>query len=62
MTIETKISHQNPGYNRKLKVTQQNKHHETGEWVDVATHTVDAGESLTKYVHGHARVLVEEQE
>lgn len=62
MTIQTNICHQNPGYDKKLKVTQQNKNHETGEWVDVSTDTIPAGECLTKYVHSHARVLIEETE
>lgn len=60
MTIEVRIVHKNPGYERKLRVIKQNKN-ENNEWVDVHSETVESGEGTTGYVHTHSRFIVEEE-
>lgn len=63
MTIQVGVAHLNKGYEKKLRVTTQNKHHETGEWTNVSTAIVSDGQlSIMHYVHGHSRLLVEEVE
>lgn len=62
MTIQVDIKHVNKGYPRKIRVTQFNQHHETGQWIPVHSAIVSDGESITKYVHTTGRVLIEEQQ
>jgi hypothetical protein len=59
MTIEVRIVHKNPGYDRKLRVIKQNLN-ELGEWVEVSGEDVESGEGTTGYVHTHSRLIVEE--